>query len=248
MFTIKSALKVTILTASLFALSGCGDTGCCGESTMLGSANPAPNSTVNIEENGNVATSKPAIEPKSVDFIPPSAHITINGEEEDVVKVTTCADNDFSAENSNDPDGDNTNLTYQWTGTNQEDLGTDLSFIKKFCDDGLYEVSLIVTDEQNLTAKDSACLLVGMDEMPLVIDTGEDQTVNLGDEVTLSARVLCQDDTGFEYKWTDCGETVSTESSFTTSDLDVGEHKFKVVVKDPEGHCVSKYVTVTVTL
>jgi len=82
--------------------------------------------------------------------------------------------------------------------------------------------------------------------MPLAIDAGEDQSVRLGDEVTLSARVLCQDDTGFEYTWTHCGETVSSKETFTTNDLEVGEHTFKVVVKDPEGHCVSKYVTVTV--
>ena len=69
----------------------------------------------------------------------------------------------------------------------------------------------MVTDEQNLTAKDSTCLLVGMDEMPLV------------EKIKLS-----------------------TEASFRTKDLDVGEHTFKVVVKDPEGHCVSKHVTATV--
>ena len=105
-------LIVIILTGSLFALSGCGDTGGCGESTVLVSTNPASSSTVNIVESGKVVINIPVIEPKNVDFIPPIAAITVNGEEEDIIKVTTCVDNDFSAENSNDP-----------VGKNQEDLG-----------------------------------------------------------------------------------------------------------------------------
>lgn len=115
-----------------------------------------------IVENGKKIPTTPSVEPKNIDSIPPVAEITINGEDDDVIKVTSCEKNDFSAEYSNDPDGDNTNLTYQGIGTNQEDLGNELSFEKKVYDKGLYEVSLIVTDEQGLTGEDSTCLLVGM--------------------------------------------------------------------------------------
>ena len=241
MFMIKSALKVSVLSMSLFALVGCGDSSCCdGLSSATG---VKQETTAVIGENGGVATLAPSNTPSGL--ISPTAHITINGEDTELAKLKLFVDNNFSALGSNDPDGQT--LTYKWTGLGNQDLGTALSFDKKFCDKGLYKVGLEVTDEHNLTGTDSVCILVGLDEMPLVVEVSENQTVVHGESVTLSATVVCQDDDTFDYIWTDCGVEISTDASFSTSDLSVGEHTFKVVVKDANGKCVSKYITVTVT-
>lgn len=235
--TIKNTLKMSVLSVSLFALTGCGgDAACCDGVGQVAS------SSANIGEKGVVASLKPLSS-----ALNPTALITINGEDVALAKLTPCVNNTFSALGSNDPDGNNDNLTYKWKGLDNQDLGTASTFNKTFCNKGLYEVALEVTDEQNLTGKDSVCFLVGLDKMPLVVEVGESQTVREGESITLSASVLCQDDSAFDYKWTECGKEISTDASFSTSDLSVGEHTFKVVVTDADGRCVARYIKVTVT-
>jgi len=243
MFMIKSALKVSVLSVSLFALVGCGDSSCCDGVSSATGVKQDQTTTAVIGENGGVATLAPSSN-TSTALISPTAHITINGEDTELAKLKLFVDNNFSAIGSNDPDGQT--LTYKWTGLGNQDLGTALSFDKKFCNKGLYKVGLEVTDEHNLTGTDSVCILVGLDEMPLVVEVSENQTVAQGESVTLSATVVCQDDDTFDYKWTENGVEISTDASFSTSDLSVGEHTFKVVVKDANGKCTAKYITVTV--
>ena len=70
----------------------------------------------------------------------------------------------FDAGSSYDPDGNDLNLSYLWTDTNSHKVNNEKTFVRKYDQKGLYEITLTVKDEQNLTTVDKVCVLVGIDE------------------------------------------------------------------------------------
>ena len=248
MIDIKMALKMTVLSASLFALVGCGGECCLSDSKLKDNSIENKTQTETLKENGTpLALTPNALEPKSADSVlPPVAVISVDGDDSELIKIEPHTEYTFSGSKSNDPDGDNHTLKYKWTDLNDDDLGTGVSIEKEFPKKGLYRTTLLVTDEQNLTDSVDVCLLVGLDKMPLYISAGENQTITEGDDANVTAKVLCQDGLGFDYEWLDNGESISTEKHLDLSDLGTGVHKLKLVIKDFDDNCVRDTVIVTV--
>ncbi len=248
MYKIQKIIKTTVLLAGLFSFVGCGGECCEDDVSEVKSVTPSgtvttstdtPTNTVvpatgNIEEKGEV---KP---------IPPIAIVTANGSTE-LIEVPPCTTVEFSADQSSDPDGPDENLTFSWTSMRACPLDTNSSsFEHKFGTKGLYETTLIVTDEQNLTAIDRICVLVGIEEadMPLIADAGVDVEISADQNVTLSGRAICRDDVA-NFEWKEGNETISEEAKFTGT-LPVGEHTLKLYIEDIAGQKACDSVVVTV--
>ena len=97
---------------------------------------------------------------------------------------------------SSDPDGDNANLIYQWSLETPEGATAELvnesmpqaSFIPNAL--GIYTASLVVNDGQDSSPPDSVTVQVndpGASNAPPIAAAGSDQSLYLGDPVTLDA-------------------------------------------------------------
>ncbi len=82
-----------------------------------------------------------------------------------------------------------------------------------------------------------------------VADAGDDQSVVEGDEVTLDASKSSDNDGEIvSYSWvTSNGTVVSTESSFSKSDLSIGTYTLTLTVTDNDGASDSDSVVITVS-
>jgi hypothetical protein len=149
MYNIHKIIKTTVLLAGLFGLVGCGGS-CCESDTSLNKGNiPTPKSEIkNLTPDGNVTNNTPV------------AVATINGNDFNTTVVRPCEKVYFDSNNSTDPDGNVSNMTYSWDQLEGYHLSDDSSFFYKFKDAGSYEIILTVTDEQNLTSTDSVLVKV----------------------------------------------------------------------------------------
>jgi len=151
MYSVKEVIKTTVLVTCMFGFIGCGGDTCCDSpnNTILG-LNP----TDNVIEKGNLGGSKE--EPQEP--VPPVAVATVN-EHDFNITVNPCEVVYFDSNNSVDPDGNVSNMSYTWS-ENKDILSEEKAFSYKFEDQGTYEVVLTVKDEQNLTSTDTILVTV----------------------------------------------------------------------------------------
>jgi len=235
-----------------FMLVGCsGSEGACCESAVNATSNLIQkgivenNATKKIEKKVENKVEKEKLKTVTIEAIAPIAVAHANGQYK-MIKVSTCKIVTFDADSSYDPDGDSENLSYVWSDLDKKVVSTDSSFEKRFSKKGLYEMTLTVTDEQNLTDVDRVCILSGISEMcmPLLADAGEDRVVKAGKKVTLKGRGICRDDI-VKYTWKENGKVISTKDSFDTT-LSLGEHTLTLIIEDMEGKTAKTTVVVTV--
>jgi len=190
-------IKTTVLLSGLFTLVGCG--ACCEDDVLdtksvVTTDIPTTTTTVStIEEKGDTPVDTQDDTPIVVTPIPP---IAIINDGEAFITIPPCTTVEFTSDASSDPDGDDENLTFNWTGIHACPMSDESSFEHKFGKKGLYETTLAVTDAQNLTSIDRVCVLVGIDEsqMPLIADAGTDIEVGVDQNFTLAGRAICRDD------------------------------------------------------
>ncbi len=198
----------------------------------------------------NVKNSVSSVQPKSsptneyiVPQIAPYAIANIDNDTK-IAKSTASKLIKFDAKKSYDPDGNNQALSYKWINENSQIISTEKSFVHKYDKKGLYETTLIVTDAQNLTAIDKVCVLVDIDknDIPLIVETGEDQIVNAYEKVNLTSRIACRDDK-LKYEWRDGKNLLSTKANFT-KEFAEGRHTLVLTVEDFRGNRASSSVVV----
>lgn len=96
--------------------------------------------------------------PLNVDAsLPPSATIFVNGCDKEHV-IQGCKALHFEVE-SNDPDGNNDNLTFAWS-LDDVLISDKQSFCHKVEGAGTHSVKVLVTDETNTTGSDTVEVLV----------------------------------------------------------------------------------------
>jgi hypothetical protein len=103
--------------------------------------------------NGKVDTFTPTeLIPLDVNAsLPPLATILVNGCDKESI-VQGCKALHFEVE-SNDPDGNNDNLTFAWS-IDDILISDKQSFCHKLEGVGVHSVKVVVTDEENVTASD----------------------------------------------------------------------------------------------
>ena len=167
----------------------------------------------------------------------------LNEDDVDVAQTSKCKPVEFSGKGSYDDQSED--LQYNWTDLHGNQMSSDEEFKHRFSKKGLYEVTLTVTDKDNLTAVDKVCILSGLETMPLLADAGADITAAKDESVTLSGRAVCRDDVA-SYEWKEGDSKLSDKPTFSTSKLPVGEHTLKLIVTDFEGKRSCDKVKVTV--
>jgi hypothetical protein len=150
MYSVKNVIGTTILIIGMFGFSGCGGT-CCDSPI---SPNSGLNPNTNVIEKGNLDPQNSSNDPK-----PPVAVATVN-ESDFNITVKPCEVVYFDANNSTDPDGNISNMSYIWTQQDNYELSDEKAFSYKFKNKGTYEITLTITDEQNLTDTDSLLVIV----------------------------------------------------------------------------------------
>jgi len=158
----------------------------------------------------------------------------------------------FNGTASSDPQGD-LPLTYAWTfgdGT----TGTGATPSHSYAADGVYTVTLVVTDSKR-NPSDPATTTVTIRNFPPTVDAGTDERVGLGELVTLNTTFT---DPGTDAPWSysvdwgdgsvDGGSTTSqsipTAPSHTYAAL--GDYVVNVTVTDARGGAGSDHVTAMV--
>ncbi len=258
MYKIEKIIKTTALLAGLFGFVGCGGTCCSSDVSVSKGGTPSviPNETLSIipKEVPSVTSKEvPSITPKEVPSITPTGETdeiieiiplqpdAVANDIDEFIEVKPCAVVNFSDVGSYDPDA---NLTYKWTGLGDKIMSEESSFDHRFNHKGLYEATLTVTDEQNSTAFDRVCVLVGIDEIPLLADAGVNQEISSAQNVTLSGRAVCRDDIA-SYEWKEGTKIISEESTFVGK-LPIGKHRLKLYIEDFAGNKACDRVVVTV--
>jgi hypothetical protein len=159
MLNIKHFSLMTFSTLALISLVGCGgDASCCdGPVKMLGIEENT--NTVDIGVKGKVDTLEPTVlVPLGTHTsLPPSATILVNNCDKESI-VQGCKALHFEVE-SNDPDGNNDNLTFAWT-IDDILISDKQSFCHKVEGVGIHTVQVVVTDEENTTGSDSVDVIV----------------------------------------------------------------------------------------
>ncbi len=156
---------VTILGASILAatlFTGCNSgASCCGgpvsDANKAGSQ-PVENNSISIGNSGSVAGSNPSSQlPTAVSSLAPSATIIVNDEDKEQIKQG-CKPLHLEAQ-SNDPDGNNDNITYAWLLDNVQ-VSDKAKFCYKVEGLGEHNMTLTVTDETNTSASDMLTVIV----------------------------------------------------------------------------------------
>ncbi len=250
-------LKSFILVLSTSIFIGCGSDDCCNGDTLdiqpknikkpAEPAEPVKPNPVNpaepIKPNPVNPTGKLPNTPAVNKNISP---ISIINDGNGYININNCETVQFTGENSYDEDG---NITaYSWTDMDNNILETQMSFDRQFCTNGIYEKTLVVTDDDNATGISRVCILVGIDkeDIPLMANAGIDQSITEGESISLSGRAICRTE-NLSYKWMDGDVVISTDSNFTKSDFSIGTHvlTFSVFDEDEYAH---QDVTVSITV
>ena len=83
----------------------------------------------------------------------------------------------FSASESLNSYGNNKNLKYQWIAKNSIILSDKKTFVHKYDRQGIYTVTLKVTDNHNQTASDKISIFVDMDKTQIANFQSKQKTV-----------------------------------------------------------------------
>lgn len=241
----KMLIGGTSVLLSTFLLVGCGAGACCEDGVEVLS-DVQPKDTITIEDTKSVIVEERG---DSKEFIvqnmAPNAIAHANGSLE-MIKISTCQSVHFDAGSSYDPDGNDQNLSYLWSNQNSHIISDESSFDYRYDNKGVYEMTLIAVDEDNLTAIDRVCVLVSMDEdeLPLVAKAGGNLEVNLDEKVNLSGRGFCRDDI-LKYEWKEGDKVLSSDAGFETS-FETGKHTLIFTIEDFEGNRAADSVVINV--
>ena len=147
---------------------------------------------------------------------------------------------------SSDPDGDP--LTYEWTDSDGDVVGTTAQVTVSLSGLGDHTFTLTVTDPSGATDSDDVTITV--EDTTPTADAGPDQTLEWeqGLTVTLDGSGSSDPDGDpLTYEWTDSdGDVLGTTVQVTVSLSGLGDHTFTLTVTDPSGATDSDDVTITV--
>jgi parallel beta-helix repeat protein len=93
----------------------------------------------------------------------------------------------FDGSGSSDPDG--TIVSYQWESGNPTSTGSDMVFIHTYSMEGIYTVTLTVTDNDGATGTDTAIVTVLTPAAAINDVIGVIEDMNLGNDNSLSAKL-----------------------------------------------------------
>ncbi len=253
--------KYYVLALSTSIFVGCGSDGCCGGSSpdYKGTIKPLNDTTndINITDNKkDIIPQIPVIKTPIKDTpitpkglvndtnIPPVAIAIVNNKH-DYITIHRCQNIQFNGDQSYDEDGNIT--SYVWTDAENKVLSQDINFSREFCTYGVYEKTLTVTDDKNTTGIDRVCILVDIDkeDIELIAYAGEDKTIALDTNITLSGRAICTD-ANLTYEWSKDGNVITDNNSFTKSDFTIGSHVLTFSVTDLNDNYSHDSVTITV--
>ena len=154
MYKIQKVIKTTVLVAGLFGFVGCGGECCEGDVSI---SKGVPFETPKVIENG---TGTPqGEEKKKIEPIPPIAVATMN-ENDFNITIKPCDVVYFDSNKSTDPDGNVSSMSYVWSKLDGSTISEEKSFFHKFNSKGVYEITLTVTDEQDLNSTDTVLVTV----------------------------------------------------------------------------------------
>jgi hypothetical protein len=132
--------------------------------------------------------------------------------------------------NATDPDDDQ--LNFRWMEGLME-LGTGRTFYTALVI-GMHKITLEVSDG-NVTVKSPVVsITVKANSKPSIISFSpvDGKRFDKGKMVTFSAEAIDADNDVLTYCWTENGRVLSTNSSFSLSDLAMGKHRIQVSVSD----------------
>ncbi len=159
----------------------------------------------------------------------------------------------FDGSASVNPNG--TIVSYEWEEVSDERdandlLSNNISFSKNDFTAGTHTITLTITDNSGETSTDTMILTVtgSSNETPQA-NAGADQMIQEGTVVSFSGTASSDSDGSIvSYEWKESTTTLSTNSTFSKSDLSVGEHTIILTVTDNEGATDTDTMTVTITL
>ena len=147
-------------------------------------------------------------------------------------------------------DSDGRIVSYEWKeGDNI--LSTDSTLEKSDFSTGEHIVTLTVTDDKGAEDTDSITITVGRENnIAPIANAGENQMINLGDEVSLDAsRSSDTDGSIIKYKWNYNNSThwnTSPKASFTPNIENTGTYIVTLTVRDSDGGTDTDTMTLTV--
>jgi len=148
----------------------------------------------------------------------------------------------LNASDSSDRDG--SIISYQWL-ENGAVLSNAISFNTTFSA-GKHIITLIVTDDDNLTGNDTIIVTVLAPNVAPVANAGTDFNVPQGDYANLDGTQSSDlDGTIVLYEWKENGKILSTNKSFTIR-MGVGVHHIELAVTDNNEAVSTDTVTITV--
>jgi hypothetical protein len=223
-----------LLTTLLFV--GCGSTkdNLCCDSEQKSNLTKQPEG-IKIE---------PKLEPKSIKPQPPVIVL-----KDDLFKIKACKTVDIDATGSYDPDsnGDH-NLSYLWTDIDGKKVSDKPSFTRYYDHRHVDELTLRVTDEQNLTTIDRVCVLVGIDdsEIPLIARVDGKLDITSGKKTDLEARAVCKDSDEIKrYEWKEANTILSNKATLKRV-FPTGNHVLTLTIEEITGDIVTSQVIVNV--
>ena len=186
-----------------------------------------------VDDQGAEGTALATVEVLS----PPSAMFELPDRVEAGVEVT------FDASDSHDPDGELT--AFEWDFGDGEGA-TDQVVTRAYESDGVYDVSLTVTDDDGLTGVLVTSIVIGGPNLPPAADAGPDQLIALGTPVILDARNSTDDGRIVAYRWS-FGDGESGFSSTTSHVYAVGgSYTVNLTIEDEGGLEDTDSATITV--
>jgi hypothetical protein len=130
-----------------------------------------------------------------------------------------------------DPDKDP--LTYSWQDGNKE-IGTDASFTTKYLKPGPHTIALEVSDGNSTVRSKPFTITINPNNPPQIgaLVPGVGMRFQKGHNIDFSVSATDAEGDPITYEWSDSGQVLSTQSSFTTSNLKEGTHIIQVTVSD----------------
>ena len=184
----------------------------------------------------DVATTSIEILPLPVELLPPVADA---GPDQTVDEGQTVT---FDASNSYDPDG--VIVSYEWDFDNDgvaDATGVIVSHV--FENAGVYNVSLTVTDNDGLQARDYVTVIVG-NVVPIVTISAQPQEGYAPLEVQFNCSALGNEP--FDYSWDFGDNTTSNLQNVTHTYDEAGNYTAVCTVTDADGDTASASITIHV--
>lgn len=142
-------------------------------------------------------------------------------------------------------DSDGTITDYLWQN-GATTLSNSASFDTSSLSIGTHTLTFTVTDNDTATASDTVIITV-VGNVPPVANAGADQTVNLGDTVTLNGSGSSDSDGSIaSHVWYEGGVQMGSGQILTLTNLTAGTHTFTLIVIDDDGESNSDTVVIRV--